>query len=260
VPGGKAAASPVNLLTVVRRDAASVGGSLFPSMGDTGEPVFDTDERTLWSGPLRVFLLRERANGRPLVLTWEFPAPANVWLTDRRLVFSCKKFTAGDWKKLAIAWTDSVGFLTEALASTVNSVTAEARRHGRIAVGQVRHEWPVNVRLTRHKPRVGRQQALLGLTCVDPWDDAQVRLLLGDSSESLIAGLAQTAVQAIAEHRLRRSVPEEAVALLTQQEAHPVTTDGRHPFGPGPESSNVFSGRPSRDALTFSLPGAAKIS
>jgi len=260
VPDGKAAAPPTNLLTVVRRDAALAGGHLFPTMDDTGKPVFDADERTIWSGSLRAYFLRQRENGRPLVRVWELPGPAEVWLTDRRLVFTCSKFTAGDWKKMAVAWISWDEFWNELITSTVKTIAAEKRRHGRIAVGQVRHEWPVDVLLTRQKPRVGRQQTVLGLTCVDPWDDALVRLVLVDPSESVIAGLSRAVIQAIASHRLRESVPEEAAALLTQQEHNPVTTDGAHPLGSAPGGSEVFAGQPLKHAMTFSLPGATKIS
>jgi hypothetical protein len=243
---------PVNLLALVPRHAASAGGGLFPDVGQDGQPVFGAGEGAVWSGKLHVALLRQRANNRPLDRIWEFPEPAEVWLTDRRLVFICKKFTAGDWKTAWLDWTDF-------LASAVNSIRAEMKRYGRLAVGQVRYEWPVSVELMSRRVKL-RQLIFLGIDCIDPWDDAIVRLVLYDKSEESVAGLTRKMVVANAAYRLNGSLPDGEAAVLRQQAAHPITSDQRHPFGPGPGDSQQAVALRQGETLTFSLPGATKIS
>ena len=245
MPESRVGASPINMLTIVPRNAASIGGRIFPDIDAMGDPVFETDERIIWHDSLRISVLRQRANDRPLAVIWESPVPASVWLTDRRLVFSCKKFTSGDWK---VAWMD----WGELLVSTVNSVSAEIHRFGKMAIGQIRHEWPIGIFLKRLKPRIGRQLTLMGVTCIDPWDDAQVRLNLGSTSETVMTELAQAAVQAAAAHRLVRAVSPEAVEVLKQQAERPTAGDHR--------SLDAFSAVRPGESITFPLPGATKIS
>jgi hypothetical protein len=243
---------PANLLALVASHGPSAGGGLFPDMGQDGEPVFVTGERIIWSGRMHVGFLRQRANNRPLDRIWELPEPAEVWLTDRRLVFTCKKFTEGDWKT---AWMD----WTEFLASSVNSIRAELKRYGRRAVGQIRYEWPTSIELMRRRVRM-RQVSYLGVDCVDPWDDAIVRLVLFDKSAEHVAGLTRMIVTASAAYRLTRSLPAGAEALLRQQADCPVTADQTHPFGSGPGDSGQLPSLDPGATLTFPLPGAIKIS
>jgi hypothetical protein len=243
---------PVNLLSIVSRHSASAGGGLSPDISEDGQPIFEPGEDTIWSGRLRAGLLRQRANDRPLARVWEFPVPAEVWLTDRRLVFICRKFTASDWKTAWLDWT-------ELLASTVNSISAEMRRFGRVAIGQVRYEWPVSVQLMSRRVNM-RQLTLLGVDCVDPWDDAIVRLVLYDKSQELVADLTRMMVTANAAYRLRRSAPVGAAILLRQHTQCPITDDQRHPFGSAAGGSHRFTGLRPGESMTFSLPGATKIS
>jgi len=252
MPGDGRGSRPINLLSIVSRHAASAGGGLFPDISEHGQPIFEPGEATIWSGRLRAGLLRQRANDRPLARVWELPEPAEVWLTDRRLVFICRKFTAGDWKTAWLDWTDL-------LASTVNSISAEMRRHGRVATGQVRYEWPVSLQLMSRRVNL-RQLTLLGIDCVDPWDDAVVRLVLYDKSQELVAGLARMMITANAAYRLQRSAPAGAAVLLSQHAQYPVTDDKRRPFGSAAGDSHRFTGLRPGESMTFSLPGATKIS
>ncbi|MGO9077856.1 MAG: hypothetical protein ACLQDY_02285 [Streptosporangiaceae bacterium] len=243
---------PVNLISIVPRHSASAGGGLFPDISDDGQPSFESSEHTIWSGGLRVGLLRQRANDRPLARIWEFPEPAEVWLTDRRLAFICRKFTAGDWKTAWLDWT-------EFLASTVNSISAEMKRHGRLAIGQVRYEWPVSFQLMSRRVNM-RQITLLGVNCVDPWDGAIVRLVLYDKSQELVAHVTRMMIKANAAYRLHRSAPADAAVLLSQLAQYPITDDQRRPFGSAAGDSHRFSGLRPGESMTFSMPGATKIS
>lgn len=251
MPGDGRGSGPVNLLSIASRHTASGGGGLFPDTSEVGQPIFEPGEHTIWSGRTRVGLLRQRANDRPLTRVWELPEPAELWLTDRRLVFTCRKFVASDWKTAWLDWT-------EFLASTVNSISVEMKRHGRVAIGQVRYEWPVNLQLMNRRVKM-RQLTLLGINCVDPWDDAIVRLVLYDKSQEVVADLTRMMVTANAAYRLRRSGSAAAV-LLRKQAQYPVTDDQRHPFGSAAGDSHRFTGLRPGELMTFSLPGAIKIS
>jgi hypothetical protein len=160
-------AGPNNLVFIETLGQAMAGSTRFPPVTSTGDVQFAADESVLWHGTAMTRALRQRADGRPLAPVWSLPQEATVWVTDRRLAYVCRKFAEGDWK---MAWTDA----SEVLASTVNSVRSVARRHGRIAVGQLLHQWPVDVVMGRSKPRLGRMTAFAGVTAVDPWDDALV--------------------------------------------------------------------------------------
>lgn len=64
---------------------------------------------------------------------------------------------------------------------------------------------------------------------------------------------------AIAAHRLSRSAPADAAALL-QHAQYPITEDQRHPFGSAAGDPHHFTGLRTGKSMTFSLPGAMKIS
>jgi hypothetical protein len=254
VSPGRVTAGPNNLLLIRRLHEPSECGSMFPALDGRVSPMLDVDERVIWHGPLRTGVLRQKADGGRLILRWEFAAAADVWLTDRRVVYTCRKFTAGDWKT---AWTG----VEDALASSVNSITAQAHRLGRIAVGHVRHEWPIDVVLARQVPRVAKPKAVVGITCVDPWDDALVRLRFHDPDHAKMAGVARILIRTIAERRLAAdgALAPDAAATLGRQRHSPVTVDGQHPFGSGPTVADPFGGLAAGKMLAFSLPGAVKI-
>jgi hypothetical protein len=246
---------PNNLLRVSSLRSAPSAISLFPQTTTAGSPVFASDEKVIWQGPLDAAVLRQKADDRPLAPIWEFPVAASVWVTNHRLLYVCKKFIAGEWKW---AWTEETGVLV----SAVNSIRAVSRRVGRIAVGQVRHEWPVDVLLMREKPALGRSRAVFGITCVDPWDDALVRLLLRDSDHAKVAGFTRMVIKTIGGYRLasNASIDAGTKSQLAHQIQSPVTREGEHPFGADECALDPFASRVADKPMFFVLGGAIKIS
>jgi hypothetical protein len=230
-------------------------GPVFPRLGEDGSPVLGQGEHVLWQGVLNASVLRQISDNLPLKVVWKFPVGANVWVTDRRLVYSCKKFEAGRWKT---AFFEETG----PLVATVESVKAVAHRVGKVAAGQVCYEWPTQFLLLRNKTWLGAKGAALGMTCVDPWDDALVRLLLSDRNETKVADVARIVIRAIAERRLASDGPltDDKRAALAAQAQNPVTQSGEHPFGTiSQDSLNPFASAPYGKAMSFALQGATKI-
>lgn len=248
-------AGPNNLLRIASLRSPPPASPVFPQTTIAGLPVFGSGEKVIWQGSLNAAVLRQKADGRPLASVWTFPVPANVWVTNHRLLYTCKKFTAGEWKW---AWAEETG----PLVSTVNSITAVSRRVGRIAAGQVCHEWPVDVLLMREKPGIGRIRAVFGITCVDSWDDALVRLVLRDSDHAKVAALAHTVIKTICECRVAGNpvLDANSRSQLARQAESPMTKEGERPFGAGGCTLDPFAGQSASKPMFFLLNGAIKIS
>ncbi len=227
-------------------------GPVFPRFADDGSPVLGLGEHVLWQGVLNASVLRQISDNLPLKTVWKFPVGADVWVTDRRVVYSCKKFEAGEWKT---AFFEETG----PLVAAVESAKAVAHRVGKVAAGQVCYEWPTQFLLLRNKTWMGLKAATLGMTCVDPWDDALVRLLLSDRNEEKVADVARIVIQAIAEWRLASSLTDDTRVALIEQAQNPVTQAGEHPFGTSDNWRNPFAEAPYGKAMLFTLQGATKI-
>jgi hypothetical protein len=77
---------------------------------------------------------------------WTLPTTTDLTMTDRRLVFSCRKYTEESqlWGKWGVGPVD---IAIEAVASAVRAITAGKARRGKQAAGQLRFEWPTSVGL-----------------------------------------------------------------------------------------------------------------
>jgi hypothetical protein len=241
-------------LVIVTKDPTlgSDLGPVFPRLADDGSPVLGQGEQVLWQGVLNVSALRQISDNLSLKTVWRFPVGADVWVTDQRVVYCCKKFEAGEWKT---AFFEETG----PLVAAVESAKAVAHRVGKMAVGQVWYEWPAQFLLLRNRTWLGSKAATLGVTCVDPWDDALVRLLLSDRNEAKVAEVARILIRAIAEQRLVSPLTEDARAALAAQSQNPVTQSGEHPFGTSDNSRDPFTGVAYGKAMFFTLAGATKI-
>jgi hypothetical protein len=247
------ASGAYNLLVVGKETTLESDlGPISPRLADDGSPVLAQGEHVLWQGALNTSVLRQISNNLPLKTVWKFPVGADVWVTDRRVVYACKKFEAGEWKTALMEETGP-------LVAAVESAKAVAHRVGKVAVGQVWYEWPTQCLLLRNKTWLGSKAATLGMTCVDPWDDALVRLLLSDRNEAKVAEVARIVIRAIAEQRLASPVTEDARAALAAQAQNPVTQSGEHPFGTSDNSRDPFTGVGYGKAMFFTLAGATKI-
>lgn len=82
---------------------------------------------------------------------WELPSPATVVITDRRIAFMTTQFDkGGGWVGFGV-----VGLTVAATANTVSKRRAAQRSAGRVAIGQVRHEWLTGIGLRYRKPVFG---------------------------------------------------------------------------------------------------------
>jgi hypothetical protein len=125
------------------------------SRGDLIWPIFDADTSTPRLEAGEPVLLQFWAtvsqhgyvNGH-WTKTWDLPEPCQVTVTDRRVVYVCRKFQKGSsWVGFGV-----VGATVAGTAMAISAVRARRRRAGRAAVGQLRHEWLVSAILRRHDP------------------------------------------------------------------------------------------------------------
>ncbi len=85
-----------------------------------------------------------------LPTAWELPLSATV-LTDRRIAFLTTQFDqGGGWSGFGLA-----GMTVAAAANAVSRSRAAKRSAGKVAIGQVRHEWLTSIGLRYRKPVFG---------------------------------------------------------------------------------------------------------
>jgi hypothetical protein len=78
---------------------------------------------------------------------WELPYPTTVVITDRRTAFLTTQFDkGGGWAGFGVA-----GIAVALTANTVSRSRAAKRSAGKVAIGQVRHEWLTSIGLRYHK-------------------------------------------------------------------------------------------------------------
>jgi hypothetical protein len=160
-----------------------------PSIAERGTPVLDADEEVLWSGT--TIARTNYWTGKIWKEAWKAPEPASVFLTDRRIVYTVRKFDRG---------STYVGGLVidAAIMTAVSKARAAGRRRGRIAAGQINHLWALDVTLFGEKGMVKRTQPLAVRCQVD---DVQ-HLFILDLSPEHARRLGPMLASAIARHRL----------------------------------------------------------
>jgi hypothetical protein len=86
-----------------------------------------------------------------LPTAWELPSPTTVVITDRRLAFMTTQFDkGGGWVGFGAA-----GLAVAVTANAVSRSRAAKRSAGKVAIGQVRHEWLTSIGLRYRKPVFG---------------------------------------------------------------------------------------------------------
>ncbi|MFN8105171.1 MAG: hypothetical protein U0U69_11980 [Acidimicrobiia bacterium] len=128
------------------------GSAVWPELDSNGIPVLEPGEAV--HAQMRASIKFKRgADPDRLRVLWEPDDKADVWITDRRVVYAITKYDKGAYHG---AFTNS---MTGAALKAVSRGVARARRGGKIAAGQVRYEWPVDVvvhsRLRGPMKRVG---------------------------------------------------------------------------------------------------------
>ena len=86
-----------------------------------------------------------------LPTTWELPFPTTVVITDRRIAFLTTQFDkGGGWWGIGTG-----GIVVAAAANAVSRSRAAKRSAGKVAIGQVRHEWLTSIGVRYRKPVFG---------------------------------------------------------------------------------------------------------
>ena len=167
--------------------------SYWPSVGDNREPVLEDGEtlHKTWRGLMQFWT----ADGKlPLRKVWASPKSANFWLTDRRIVYVLEKYDIG-----STAYMDIPGVTGGALALGSRTI-AKMKRHGKVAAGQIRFDWPASVLRYERRGVLGNVlDRYLAVDCAS--EDAVLRTLLHFSKGD--GELEKTVIQAIAGYRFR---------------------------------------------------------
>lgn len=92
---------------------------------------------------------------------WALPDTTTVVVTDRRLAFLTMQFdTGGGWSGFGVA-----GLAVAVTANAVSKRRAATRSAGKVAIGQIRHEWLTAITLRRVKALIGVTDTYIDLAC-----------------------------------------------------------------------------------------------
>jgi hypothetical protein len=172
---------------------------------------------------------------------WKSTKKAAITLTNQRLVYDIRKFTEGD-----MSWI-IVGGATGLALTALSAARASARRSGRTAAGQIRHENLGNLITGADARTTFAGPATVTATLIEPPKRViRVHLIVDSPAEDL----ARRWVQAAAAERLQRLAgalseqPDKRDELLAQQQ-DPKPRDGYWgPFWGLPLPSLLSQDRP----------------
>lgn len=201
---------PADVLTI-----REIGDTTHPywtaASADGSQLLLEPGESALWVGRCKVSQLRPDH--------WEFPDPITLVVTDRRSAFFTTAFDkGGGWSGFG-----PVGLAFAVTANVVSQHRASQRSAGRVAIGQVRHEWLTELSVRHPKGLLGRTNTLLDLTVACSTGPRLIEVneprVVHDAFAGWLAGL-------VAWQRLTLPVPrstEETERLRQYQQAGPPT-------------------------------------
>jgi Protein of unknown function (DUF2510) len=193
---------------------------------DGREPLLEQRERILWRGQVRV---SEKQPGK-----WQLPDNTQLFVTDRRTIFLTQEFDkGGGWLGFGV-----VGLTVATTANVVSKRRAAQRSAGRVAIGQIRHEWLGGILLRRVKALIGGTDTYVDLLVASSGGPRAIELWgRATADENYVRWLASV----VAQQRQGIDVPwtEEALIRLERYRA------GQHDAAP--------SGNP--DSLWWIFPG-----
>jgi hypothetical protein len=167
----------------------------WPSVGEDRAPVLDAGEtvQQTWNG--LVHFWAAGATGS-LHKVWESPKRAAVWMTDRRIVYVLEKYDIGTSRYF------DLGSVTGGAMTLGSRTIAKMKRHGKVAAGQVRFEWPASVLRFDRQNILGKVlDRYLGFDCAS--SDGVLRTLIHFGKSD--GDLEDTAIRAVANYRLQRN-------------------------------------------------------
>jgi hypothetical protein len=230
------------LMTIRELNDDIVDDDCWPAMTPDGQVRLSADETIRWRGRATASESRRR-QGQASETVWSLTEPADILITDQRLVFSCARFEKGStWFGFGM-----IGAPVALAATGISHARAARRRQGKIAAGQVRFEWPLNVTLQTQKV-LGSPTGVVLLTCVDEGTTAFLRLTMTRSVTSyqpdyVAADVAQGLASDIAGFRLWRRAawldPAQLEELQALRDAPAATAVGQ--------------------SLVYRLPGALRL-
>lgn len=197
------------------------------SSADGVQLLLEPGESLLYVGYCRVRQIRPAG--------WTLPDSTTVVVTDRRLAFLTTRFdTGGGWSGFGVA-----GLAVAVTANAVSKRRAAARSAGKVAVGQIRHEWLTAIGLRSVKALIGAIDTYIDLTCATAAGSRTLELW-GRSvvSEDFTRWLVRTACV----NRLAMLPREQSDARATLQRYHDGGQD-RSPTGKPGDLYWSFPGR-----------------
>jgi hypothetical protein len=195
---------PQQILAI--RDIGDIDSPYWAASSDDGvQLLLEPGESLLYVGYCRVKQISPAG--------WTLPDSTTVVVTDRRIAFLTRQFdTGGGWSGFGVA-----GLAVAVTANAVSKRRAAARSAGKVAVGQIRHEWLTGIALRSVKALIGATDTYIDLTCataagsrtLELWGRAVV-------SEDFTRWLVRT----VCIHRLAMLPPEQSDARAALQRYH----------------------------------------
>jgi hypothetical protein len=196
-------------LAVLPREILTVRG-----VGDTAYPywtgsspdgvhlLLEPGESVLYVARCRVSQISPRA--------WALPETTSVVVTDRRTGFLTMGFDkGGGWVGFGLG-----GLAIAATANAVSKRRAAERSAGRVAVGQIRHEWVAEITLRQVKAIIGTVNTYVDLVVATSGGTRVIELW----SRGLEAErFARWLVSIVSIHRAGLLAPESAAEISTLQ-------------------------------------------
>jgi hypothetical protein len=221
--------APRFMLEMCEFGAGAVDADITPMFDADGRLRLESDETVLWCGQATPSAEAAQAAGgkEQFETLWRSPEPADVTLTDRRLVYDLRRFVRGD-----ASWLILGGLLGPTLAAA-SALRARSQRAGRTLAGQIRHLQLANlITGAESRPTFSTASTVTATMVELPQRLLRVSLdLRGDPAGAL--GLTRVWAQAAAADRMAR-FPDLAQShldewtTLMQQRDEPTPKENFH--------------------------------
>lgn len=190
---------PFNIFTI--RTAEDSDGRLYPVLGAAGanypmetEELDGTIERLTVSG----FAVFDVTSGEKKSVILLKGVPAEIFITDARLVIACEK-----WNQGGRSWGIGLGATTAFIDNTVKKIKEARERRGQLLLGQIRYLWLSHVGYNPTRNAARNPELELGVSHRVQADNSIRRLSLVLTPKHVeLASLAQSIVQRASKHWL----------------------------------------------------------
>lgn len=183
-------------------------------IGDTQSPYWtaatlDGVELLLEPGESLLLVCYCRVS-KPGPKAWTLENPTTLVVTDRRTAFLTTQFDkGGGWVGFGVG-----GLAIAATANAVSKHRAAQRSAGKVAIGQVRHEWVTGITVRRKKALIGVVDTYLDLATTSA-AGSQVIELWSPKGQVVNEELARWLASTVARHRMALLNPASEPDLAT---------------------------------------------